>query len=193
MTRREPWERMFPSWLSSLAQGASPHSHFHASVTGSRPRGICAGTSQITHQAVNDKETDTLLPCSSEVLIWLSQLQCGHIIHGLESNQNSQENNIQLSLPTMLILLNSIQFNLISHVNTDITTWTKEPNTVEYTSVSCNIVNTLRSNTAFTQIIHFFPIYHTTCINATMIPITMVERVLLSHIFIEKYISYTIN
>ncbi len=40
-----------------------------ASVTGSRPRGICAGTSQITHQAVNDKETDTLLPCSSEVLI----------------------------------------------------------------------------------------------------------------------------
>ncbi len=40
-----------------------------ARVTGSRPRGICAGTSQITHQAVNDKETDTLLPCSSEVLI----------------------------------------------------------------------------------------------------------------------------
>ncbi len=40
-----------------------------ASVNGSRPRGICAGTSQITHQAVNEKETDTLLPCSSEVLI----------------------------------------------------------------------------------------------------------------------------
>ncbi len=39
-----------------------------AHVTGSRPRGICAGTSQITHQAVDDKETDTLLPCSSEVL-----------------------------------------------------------------------------------------------------------------------------
>ncbi len=35
MARREPWERMSRhreiSWLSSLAQGASPHSHFHAS------------------------------------------------------------------------------------------------------------------------------------------------------------------